>query len=411
MSNVAEQLVSVAEKIPKVYEAGQKSMVDESKVIVKTAVGNPLTIDDVSEIPHEASIQLLKRNMFPSGALSVGNYTKIDNYRCAYPCELPVGNYSFNAEAKESANDIGYFYLQRKSIDGSDDWTSYVQFIMNRAVIVANAFSIEEGYEYRFWSYSGTGVFPLDYFTEIRIEADISLSGVAVDVSGEAVIVDENGCADVKTVSPTMTLAVDSEFIDIALTYHKSWGMQAEYDAFWDDFQSKGKRYNYNQAFYGQGWTDTTYNPKYPFGQVRYATGMFAQSAITDTKQLLDLTNCSSTSNLFQSCQKLKTIRTLTVSENTPFNNSMFSLNGSLENIEFAGTIGQKGINFEGSPKLTTASLLSILTALSKDSTVATGKTVTFATASQAVIEGNTDCMAQYNEAINAGWTIAFNEA
>lgn len=408
--SIAEKLTTIAENEQRVYEAGQKSMVDESKVIVKTAVGNPLTVDDVSEIPHEASIQLLKRNMLPSRALSVGNYTKIDNYRCAYPCELPVGNYIFNAEAKESADDIGYFYLQRKSTDGSDDWTSYVQFIMNKTAVVANAFSIEEGYEYRFWVYSAIGVFPLDYFTGVRIEADINLSGVAVDVGGKAVVVDENGCADVKTVSPTMTLAVDTEFIDIALTYHKSWGMQVEYDAFWDAFQSKGKRYNYNQAFYGSGWNDENYNPKYPFGQVRYATGIFAQSGITDTKQPLDLTNCSSTSNLFQSCQKLKTIRTLTVSENTPFNNGMFSLNGSLENIEFAGTIGQKGMNLEGSPKLTTASLLSILTALSKDSTVATGKTVTFATASKAVIEADTDCMTQYNLAINAGWTIAFNE-
>ena len=49
----AEKLVKVAENVPKVYKAGQQSMVDESKIIEKTVSGSVIALDDVSEIPHE----------------------------------------------------------------------------------------------------------------------------------------------------------------------------------------------------------------------------------------------------------------------------------------------------------------------------------------------------------------------
>jgi hypothetical protein len=51
---IAEKLEKVIENTPKVYEAGQKSMVDESKIIEVTATGKgSITLNDVSEIPHK----------------------------------------------------------------------------------------------------------------------------------------------------------------------------------------------------------------------------------------------------------------------------------------------------------------------------------------------------------------------
>ena len=56
--SIANKLTWIAENIPTVYEAGQQSMVDESKIIEKTVSGSVIAIDDVSEVPHEVAVQL-----------------------------------------------------------------------------------------------------------------------------------------------------------------------------------------------------------------------------------------------------------------------------------------------------------------------------------------------------------------
>ena len=40
-------------------------------------------------------------------------------------------------------------------------------------------------------------------------------------------------------------------------------GAKSEYDRFWDEFQNKGGKASYYWAFYGDRFTDETYNPKY----------------------------------------------------------------------------------------------------------------------------------------------------
>ena len=56
---IADKLIRAKNDYDDVYEAGQKSMVDESKIIEKTAQGTTtLTIDDVSELPHDVEVQL-----------------------------------------------------------------------------------------------------------------------------------------------------------------------------------------------------------------------------------------------------------------------------------------------------------------------------------------------------------------
>ena len=58
MSSIAEKLMTVAENVPKVYAAGQSSMVDESKIIEKTVSGAFISVDDVSEIPHSVGCKV-----------------------------------------------------------------------------------------------------------------------------------------------------------------------------------------------------------------------------------------------------------------------------------------------------------------------------------------------------------------
>ena len=86
-----------------------------------------------------------------------------------------------------------------------------------------------------------------------------------------------------------------------------------------------------------------------------------------------------------------------------------FYLCYALENITITGTIQNTGFDLHWSTKLTIESLTSILTALSKNSSVAAGKSITFPTAAQAKIQANTTAKGQYDAAIAAGWTIAFS--
>ena len=152
-------------------------------------------------------------------------------------------------------------------------------------------------------------------------------------------------------------------------------GEQNAYDAFWDAFQENGNRRTYNWAFYGTKWVDACFNPKYDIIIEGAATNAFAQTGITDTKVAVDISNCTNTAGLFSNSVAIKTIRKLKVSENTPMAGDMFSWTTELTNITVEGTIG-KSIVFPNSPKLTTASVDSIINAL-KDLTGATAQTLT----------------------------------
>ena len=100
---------------------------------------------------------------------------------------------------------------------------------------------------------------------------------------------------------------------------------------------------------------------------------MFYTSNIIDTKQPLDISSSTvAYGNVFRSCANLVTIRTITVSENTTYEN-WFVGDTKLVNLTIEGTIGQNGLNLSWSP-LSKASLTSIVNALS---TTTTGLTVT----------------------------------
>lgn len=142
-------------------------------------------------------------------------------------------------------------------------------------------------------------------------------------------------------------------------------GKQAEYDRFWDTYQVNGTRTTYSYVFCGYGWTDEVYQPKYNLDSVKNVNNMYFYSRITDTKLPINLTgvNNGNTSAMFQGASTLKTIRTLTVAENTTYANT-FNNCTELENITFEGTIAANGLNFQWSTKLTHDSLMSLINAL-----------------------------------------------
>ena len=162
------------------------------------------------------------------------------------------------------------------------------------------------------------------------------------------------------------------------------------YDAFWDAYQQNGERKNYYSAFYGIGWNDTTFRPKYDLiikGDMQYA---FASSNIEidlisklkewgltiDTSGVtggshwfynsnfitLPTIHCLKGSSHFMSCLNLSMIEKVVVSKDSDIGYSFFNC-PKLENITIEGEIG-KTTAFAQSNLLTNDSVQSIINAL-----------------------------------------------
>lgn len=98
-------------------------------------------------------------------------------------------------------------------------------------------------------------------------------------------------------------------------------GEKEEYDTFWDAYQQNNTRSNYANAFYGRGWTDVTFKPKY---DIRVTTGnaMFSGAYITDLENILsqqgvvlDLSQSTNVSSIFAYCPNLTRIPPLDFSK------------------------------------------------------------------------------------------------
>ena len=192
-------------------------------------------------------------------------------------------------------------------------------------------------------------------------------------------------------------------------------GKKDEYDKFWDNFQNYGKRTNYSYAFQGHGFNNQNFYPKYDIRPVdAYALNLFyAWSVITDislrninlkerleecgvvldTSQAtnltsafayfysselptIDLTGLTNASSMIFSdnYDYLKSIEKIIISETTPISTSWFRSDTGLENLIVEGTIAQNNFNVKDCTKLSGASIVSIIEALS-DTT--SGLTVT----------------------------------
>ena len=175
-------------------------------------------------------------------------------------------------------------------------------------------------------------------------------------------------------------------------------GKKAEYDAFWDVYQSNGQPRNYSTRF--TQWSDAIYKPKYPI--IVYENGScqscFNNATITDT--LVDITfnkNCD-VQYFFANCTKLVTVRKI-ICDKTANVRSLFGNCKALKNVTFEGEIGY-GFNVTASTLLTHDSLMSIINAL--ETKTSGTHTMTFGAANLAKL---TD--AEKLIATEKGWTLA----
>lgn len=546
--SISEKLVTIAENQEKVYKAGQSSMVDESKIIEKTVSGEYISVDDVSEIPHEVNVQLTSggKNLWKHGDITITTYT----YN-KYVTLLAGKTYTFSALVTSSdtdydtclvydgGNDKFLGYLKR-DVRSSITFTPTIDVkTLNIYASIGMAQSqgdtatfkdimIEEGdtatdyepYKETLTDYSGvsltrcgnnlwkspelrtvqgvtlsrvddyyvlngtctasfnfegasyfvpSGTYTLScnnpqnsgisyniiqvycenttswlqimdnvnfgehsivlqegmYRCRIRCQAGITYDNYIIKpmlnfgstalpyepYNGQTLTANADGTVEgVTSQSPYMYMTTDNSNVTINATYRKSYGMQTEYDRFWDSYQEYGEKTDYTSAFGNIGWIDKLFNPKYPIGSPSKYSQLFRFSHITKINQDLDLTKMTNGTLVFNSCTKLIKIQKIITNENVTYTN-WFDYCNDLENITFEGTIG-KSISFYHSPKLSKASILNIFSVLL--STV-TGQTLTLSTTAvnnafeteSGLADGSTSTEWTNLVATKTNWTIS----
>lgn len=403
------------------YKDGQNSMVDSTKIIEKTASGiGSVTVDDVSEIPHEIKVQLssdtitdfsgvtLKKypnNLFATPLrqaglnISYGSWVETDLIvRPIQPMYITEGTYTlFTDEDKQFKvwfYDRNYY---NQSAENLKTWqTNKVTFTITEPRYIL--FEIQK---------NGEVILPSDIKVLVLEKGET--------ITEETIEVNADGTATVKSCSPNMVLATDNASLIISIDYHESWSKRAEYDSLFDNITKDV--ITHKQSMFA-GWEPEFFKPRKiiqfwywssnnslnsafaSFGLrtkegteislpkifEQYGGGLntrlcnsmqylFNESNITDGG-ILDLTKLSTT-GLYRLCYKSTRMKRIVLSNITntgiQFMDAFYNCT-ALEELFFENsTIGQS-LDAQYSP-LCKDSILSVFTALAD---TATSKSVTF---------------------------------
>lgn len=414
--NIAQKLQTIAENEQKVYEAGQKSMVDESKIIEKTASGiGIVALNDVSEIPHDVKVTAPNAEVIK---VCGNNLVKPTTYKVDYDnstidgdvitSDFKNGAIYFNAGKKGvwragtysvtivpvSSSFYGAFLIYSAS-----DNTTLLDVIYIDKIIAPwqYTFTAKEDFVFCIGGYNGTdsaGYKETSYKVQLEVgnateyERYIESIEYTPDVDGVVVV---------KSISPKMTILADG---DIAVEYHKSYGMQTAYNRFWYGVQDGGKRTNYNRAF--TSWNLAEFYPAYNIKPIGDATQLFYNTVggefdlVTRLKEcnveldmsevtnfaytfaatvithlpLIDMRKGTILTSAFRSGANATSIKIIDgiilKDDGSQVLTDMFAYASNLENLTIEGTIGQNGFNVQWSTKLTHDSIVSIINALSE---------------------------------------------
>ena len=462
-ATISENNVVIAENMQKVYEAGQDSMVDPDKIIPKSTSGNPVYLDDVSEIPHDVGITLTSdsitdfsdvnvtvcgKNLLPESKYKktintkgitityegngifhiVGTIDATEN--SVYLDSAMFFNNEFIRIEKEKTYTlstkiisgsysgittplISYLGLGSQTISGIKNWLAVR--IQNTDEVGTKRYEkatpssvlVDATHLKRFWIYQIIGKGNIATY-DIRIQVWLEEGSLSTDYEsykGTTYTANADGTVEgVKSLSPYMNIYSDAD-VDIKVDYHKSYGMQTEWDRFWDSIQCKGLRTNYQSAFgipatirneTFMPWNDEMFSPKYDLKPTN-AYRMFQSTGIKNFKRCLaknnvvfDTSNCkteSSVSMMFyqnfilelpeinlsnvagrlvetiRECAELKKVdKVILASDGSQTFTNTFLNNTSLTDITFEGVIGST-ISFRDSP-LTPESMKSIISCL-----------------------------------------------
>lgn len=191
-------------------------------------------------------------------------------------------------------------------------------------------------------------------------------------------------------------MSIEDKLTQVAENVPKVYaaGQKAEYDAFWNLYQSNGTRKDYTNAFGGIGWTNETFKPKHninpsggsymmfrscgvkgdlvaiaeslgihiDFTQLIACQYMFQSSNFTRIGNVKTVSGTYSLTSTFDSCKSLETIDSLYIYPSQALS-AVFSGCTALKNLTIDGSIGKNGFNVSACP-LTHDSLMSIINAL-----------------------------------------------
>lgn len=305
----------IYEAFDDVHEAGKQSVISNSKYIPKTATGKVIALNDVSEVYHKVKVyadeptevEVYEKNLFNNDVSLIKeiNYISSSGTYTAYgyEFELPVGTYTISATAKEEGFSNSYLYGYVLDKDNKII-KSGIHAVVND-VCQTTSFTIGENEKYVLVDGQRNG---LSYATKEFAKFDLMLEAGIIATPYEpynkqTITATANG-TEVNSLCPNMTFLADS---DITVDYYGSFGMQTEYDRFWDSFQSNGERAEYSYGFGSVGWNDNTFKPKYDI-RPTVATGLFTGARITDLVSalekagvVLDLSKATNSASIFRS--------------------------------------------------------------------------------------------------------------
>jgi len=207
-------------------------------------------------------------------------------------------------------------------------------------------------------------------------------------------------------------------------------GVRREYDKFWDNFQGNGEKKGYNYAFYGYGWNDQNFRPKYDIKPTDFAQAFNGchitdlAAILTDSGVTLDTSGTGGFSYSFYNSRltHLPVISTVGAGKISYTFYQMLSLHtidkvifkddGSqtfeyafycpaLVNLTVEGVIGSNP-SFGLCTKLSVDSLMSIINALKDYSGAGTTKTLSLGAANLGKLSAE-----QKQLATEKGWTLA----
>ena len=392
---IAEKLVTITEKMQNIYKSGQKSMIDESKIIKKTVTGQVLSMNDISEVPHDLELKLTgdENTDFSSIVVNVYNKNLFEKDSCSSLTSNNVLSFVDSSHVSISPDDKGKIYGIRISID--ETFFDIGDTIICRVSSISNVGNTW-GWRLAYSDGSYSNVMPklkhsfvidkpiiaINLYADmasVEFDAPVIFKNISVAniKSLKKYNADANGTVTIKSTSPSMHILTDENGINLTATYHKSWGLQEQYDRFWDAYQNGGKAMDYSYSFAGVNWDDYCYNPKYPI-KCTTCTNMFRNSIITDAKVDIDLSEGNGT-YVFANCRNLVSIPKIIVNENVFYTGWLTSC-VALVKIRFEGVIANS-LDVHYSTKLSAESYESILSCLS---TTSTDQTLTLPTTAEA---------------------------
>lgn len=431
-----------ADKVSDVYEAGQKSMVDESKIIESTATGTGIVnIDDISEIPHDITVQLSSDTITDFSGVEVDVYGK--NLISAYDVYSGWGSYNVcEVDGRECVKFKDNVATKITTIPFKED-TTYTVSMWAKSVVTSTA-NNNESQLFRFYYSDGTteiltigrnkdwqfyskssnptktvvaiGSNSYNYTLDLYVDVNtfqLEVSPTYSDyepVDKRTFTANIDGTVDgIPYHSPNMTVVADS---DIMVNYHKSYTKQLEYDRYWDVKQNYGNGMNCWGAFAGTGWTRDNFKPKYPIKFSTSSNYPFYNNRILEINVDIDCSLPNVFTQILYAPGYLRKVKKIILkADGSQTAIDPFKSCNDLTDIDFEGLIGCS-VTFQWSP-LTAKSAINVITHLKNyagtDSEFANTLTLSSKTKTALEAEGatspNGNTWAEYIKDI--GWNLA----